>query len=142
MRAARGYLASREGLRVSGDTLSVSSIFKWYGDDFIAGYAGRVSGTRPPGERAVLGAIAAFGPPAAAATALTSRARVRFLDYDWSLNDVERPARGVADSGLRLKRLLENPSEGHVAPLLETLHADLDLRLRHVEPQRAVQPVP
>ena len=61
--AARRYLASGEGLRLSGSTLSVSSIFKWYGDDFIAAYASRVPGPRPASERGVLGAIAALGPP-------------------------------------------------------------------------------
>ncbi|MGH9370731.1 MAG: DUF547 domain-containing protein [Vicinamibacterales bacterium] len=33
--AARAYLASPQGLRVERDRLYVSSIFKWYGDDFI-----------------------------------------------------------------------------------------------------------
>ena len=61
--AARRYLASGEGLRLSGSTLSVSSIFKWYGDDFIAAFASRVPGPRPASERGVLGAIAALGPP-------------------------------------------------------------------------------
>jgi hypothetical protein len=32
--------------------------------------------------------VADFGPPAAAALARTGTARIRFLDYDWTLNDV------------------------------------------------------
>jgi hypothetical protein len=55
----------------------VSSIFKWYGDDF-----------RPAG---VAGRIAAYGPPAAQQIARSAGARVRFLRYDWSLNDASRP---------------------------------------------------
>jgi len=33
--AARTYLASAEGLQMRGRTIRVSSIFKWYGEDFI-----------------------------------------------------------------------------------------------------------
>ena len=37
--ATRDYLASDLGLQVDGSRLRVSSIFKWYGQDFISGYA-------------------------------------------------------------------------------------------------------
>lgn len=88
--AARRYLASPLGLTVNGDTLNVSSIFKWYGGDFVARY--RDEG--PPGgsdtDRAILGLVSTFGPPEAVAAARSGRTRVRFLDYDWSLNDVVR----------------------------------------------------
>ena len=74
--AARRYLASPLGLRVTGNTLHVSSIFKWYGEDFgPAGY---------------LSAIATYGPPAAQHLACSPGVRVRFLPYDWALNDAER----------------------------------------------------
>lgn len=85
--AARTYLASPEGLRVDGGTFRVSSIFKWYGDDFVAGYAPLVPGSRPAGERAVLGAIAKYGPPAAAARARAGTPALQFLEYNWSLNE-------------------------------------------------------
>lgn len=74
--AARRYLASPLGLRIGGRTLHVSSIFKWYGEDFA-----------PAG---ILGTIAKYGPPLAQEVARSSDARVRFLRYDWSLNDTER----------------------------------------------------
>jgi YD repeat-containing protein len=74
--ASRRYLASPQGTRIDGDRLKVSSIFKWYGEDF---------GT--PADRAVLAFVARFGPPAAAELAASGRARLAFLDYDWSLND-------------------------------------------------------
>jgi hypothetical protein len=74
--AARRYFASPAGLQIAGDRLKVSSLLKWYGDDF---------GT--PRDRAVLGVIERFGPPAAAALAASGRATLEFLDYDWSLND-------------------------------------------------------
>jgi hypothetical protein len=74
--AARRYLASPSGLQVAGDRLKVSSILKWYGEDF---------GT--PRDRAVLAVIERFGPPPAAALAASGRAKLEFLDYDWTLND-------------------------------------------------------
>lgn len=74
--AARRYLASPSGLQISGDRIKVSSILKWYGEDFGA-----------PRDSAVLAVIERFGPPAAAALAASGRAKLEFLDYDWSLND-------------------------------------------------------
>jgi len=86
--AARRYLASPEGLQVDGSTLRVSSILKWYGEDFVPRFAGNPAGGREAVERAILGVVAAFGPPPAAAVARTGAARVAFLDYNWSLNDI------------------------------------------------------
>ena len=88
--AARRYLATPLGLVVRGDTVSVSSIFKWYGDDFIAKYRDRGPATGSAVDRAILGVVATYGPEAAAAVARSGHARVRFLDYDWSLNDVTK----------------------------------------------------
>lgn len=91
--AARTFLGSREGMRVEGDTLFVSSIFKWYGEDFVAEYAPGAPAA-PAGasatQRAILGVAIKYGPPAAARLAQSGRARIRFLDYDWSLNDAAR----------------------------------------------------
>jgi hypothetical protein len=88
--AARRYLAGPYGLQVSGTTLRVSSIFKWYGEDFVAGY--RDAGP-PQGDaqtRAILGVVARYGPADAARLARSGEARLVFLPYDWSLNDIER----------------------------------------------------
>jgi Protein of unknown function, DUF547 len=86
-RAAERYLASGEGLQRDGDTLRVSSILKWYGEDFVARFAGDAPGTRTPVERAILAVVARFGPAQAAALARAPSVRIRFLDYNWSLND-------------------------------------------------------
>jgi len=86
--AARRYLASAEGLRIERDTLRISKILQWYGEDFVARFAPDASDTPDRTDRAVRGVIAQFGPPEAAALAQTRSVRVRFLDYDWSLNDV------------------------------------------------------
>lgn len=86
--ATRDYLASDLGLQVDGSTLRLSSIFDWYGDDFIEDYAHLVEGGSEK-ERAVLGLVSAYGPPAAATLAQSGNARVRYLRYNWVLNDVE-----------------------------------------------------
>lgn len=85
--AAETYLGSPEGLRIEGETLRVSSIFKWYGGDFVAQYAALVPGTRAVTERAVLGVIVKHAPAAASAAVRSGTARLRYLDYNWSLND-------------------------------------------------------
>ncbi len=86
--AARRFLASPEGLRWRDATLSVSSLFKWYGEDFVEPFAalGPTSGT--PVERAILGIVSRFGPEEARSAVARGRVRIRFLPYDWSLNDV------------------------------------------------------
>lgn len=86
--AARAYLASPEGLVLDRDTLRVSSIFKWYGGDFVGEYSRLAPGRREVHERAILGTVIKYGPPAAAALARRGHARLAFLDYDWRLNDV------------------------------------------------------
>ena len=85
--AARDFLASDLGLQVSGSTLRVSRIFNWYGDDFIPRFAHLVDADRSERERAILGVIAKYGPTEAATLAREGRARIRFLKYDWALND-------------------------------------------------------
>lgn len=86
--AARRYLASAQGLRVQGDTLHVSKILEWYGDDFVARFAPDAAGRPDRVERAIRSVIGRFGPTAAAELARKPATRIRFLDYDWSLNDL------------------------------------------------------
>ena len=87
--AARDYLASDQGLKVDGSTLRLSSIFDWYGDDFIEAYSHLVDGGSKK-DRAVLGFVATYGPTEAATLVQSGNARVEHLRYDWALNDVER----------------------------------------------------
>jgi uncharacterized protein DUF547 len=86
--AARGYLASAEGARVAGGRLHVSQIFEWYGGDFVKEYAAAQPESEPETERAIRGFVEHYG-PAEAVAAARSGAKIRFLDYDWSLNDVQ-----------------------------------------------------
>ena len=91
--AARTYLASPQGLVADNRTLRVTSIFDWYGDDFIAQYGPRMPGAQPAKTRAILAVVAAFGPPPAAAVASSPDVTLRFLDYDWRLNDTSSSPR-------------------------------------------------
>jgi len=92
--AARRYLASPAGTRVAGGRLLVSKIFEWYGEDFVEQYAAIHPGPGRAVERAVRGFVERYGPPEAAA-ASKSELAIRFLDYDWSLNDAT--SGGAAD---------------------------------------------
>jgi hypothetical protein len=49
-----------------------------------------VPGSRDAGERGILGVIAKYGPSAAAELARSGRPAIRYLSYDWSLNDIQR----------------------------------------------------
>ena len=87
MLAARDFLATDIGLQVDGETLRVSSIFNWYGEDFVDTYARLIDAERSATDRAILGVVAKYGPREASALAQGGTARIRFLRYDWSLND-------------------------------------------------------
>ncbi len=73
---------------MSGTTLRLSSIFKWYGSDFEAQFLARGPAGRRGTERALLGMVATYGPPAAQVLAGDPGTRIAWLDYDWTLNDV------------------------------------------------------
>jgi hypothetical protein len=85
--AARSFLASADGLRISGERLDVSSRLRWYAGDFITEYARLIPGSREEPERGILGLISAYGPAQAAALARRGDVRLDYLEFDWSLND-------------------------------------------------------
>ena len=87
--AARDFLASREGLQIEGETIRASSVFDWFGEDFIEEYAHLVDAPGSDRDRAVLGVVAKYGPAEASQLAQSGHARLRFLSYDWELNDLE-----------------------------------------------------
>jgi len=87
---ARAYLASPQGVKAGGRTLAVTSILKWYGDDFVARFGSEPRLGRSPRDAAILRVVEAYGPPEAAALARDPAVRIAFLNYDWSLNDAVR----------------------------------------------------
>lgn len=91
--SARRYLTSSEGVRIEGGALRVSSLFDWYGDDFIAEYsslAPAAAASSNAKERAILGTLIKYASPDTATRIRAGGLRIAFLDYDWSLNDTRR----------------------------------------------------
>lgn len=74
--AARGFVQdpTRNHFNPSTRTLSLSSIFNWFREDFEA-----QAGSLPA-------FVAGYAAPSVAAVAEAQDVRIEFLDYDWSLN--------------------------------------------------------
>lgn len=87
--AARRFFASGEGVQLVDGSLRVSSLLKWYGGDFVEQFAPAIAGSRTPVDRAVLGALVRYAPAAVADVARSYTGTIRFLDYNWALNDRE-----------------------------------------------------
>jgi hypothetical protein len=83
-RQTRLFLSDRSRNRLEGGTLRVSPIFRWYPEDFQQGWMGynRV-------EQFLANYADALGLTAPQAQALQEgRMAIRYLSYDWSLNDI------------------------------------------------------
>lgn len=82
-RAARSFLSEQRNLRIdrAGRAVYLSSIFDWYGGDFLAWLEKQGGGT-------LLDYVARYA-PAAQANELAEAGpwELRFLPYDWRLND-------------------------------------------------------
>ncbi len=72
---AHDFFSRRQNLRVSGNTLFLSPILDWFGEDF---------GTT---QTARLRTIKAYLPASTRQLVEKRSTQVRYLDYDWSLND-------------------------------------------------------
>jgi len=68
---------SRDGLRIDGSTLWVSSIFKWYAKDVVMGAQTAES---------LLAVLQPYLDAAVVDTARKQHLSLKFLSYDWSLN--------------------------------------------------------
>jgi hypothetical protein len=66
----------------------LSSIFKWFGDDFAATYgAGARFADHKGSERAVLGFVSGYLSPSDAQYLSEREFGIEYLDYDWALNE-------------------------------------------------------
>jgi hypothetical protein len=81
--SAQRFFADPQKFAVGpADTLQLSKIMQWFGKDF------------GPNQAAQLQRIAPYLPtPAARALATSGQAQVRYLDYDWGLNDQKKRPR-------------------------------------------------
>ncbi|MEO8158100.1 MAG: DUF547 domain-containing protein [Betaproteobacteria bacterium] len=80
--STRAFLSDRTRNRLDGNTLRVSSIFKWYRADFEKGWRGAAN---------LAGFLAQYREALGLDEANTSRLKsgdlsIEFLDYDWRLN--------------------------------------------------------
>ncbi len=86
---ARAYLGSAKGLRIDrrAGVVYVSSIFKWYGGDFVDKHTPKTgfSGLGKT-ERAVAAFCAAYVPEKDRSFLRAGGYHVKYLRYDWSLN--------------------------------------------------------
>lgn len=89
--AARQFLASPRGIASNGDTLTLSSLFDWYAEDF---------GTS---EDAVIASLAQLADAQTAALLRNHRGDIRY-DYDWSVNGLDaQVAAGIAPRVMSLR---------------------------------------
>jgi hypothetical protein len=80
---SRAFLAQGKGLQVEGTTLRISAIFDWFGKDFAVG-------TQSPRE-GVVAFLKRYAPPTAGLTLDAPKEySLKYLDYDWSLNQQPR----------------------------------------------------
>lgn len=84
---AKLFLADRSRNRLVGSRLQVSSIFKWYGDDFAKGWRGAKSLNQ---FLALYGGALGLTPQQTSDLA-AQRIEIAFLPYDWGLNQVAGP---------------------------------------------------
>jgi uncharacterized membrane protein YdjX (TVP38/TMEM64 family) len=86
----RMYLSSPAGLRMDRDrkTVYFSSLFKWYGKDFVAGFlpSSGFSGLGKT-QRAVANFCSGYLSASDGAYLQSAGYSVKYLDYDWSLNE-------------------------------------------------------
>ncbi len=91
--AARQFAASlaRNRIDLTAKTIHASEIFSWFYQDFLKAYApgGTFAGLSGK-DAAAASFLAGFGPAAAAQAIRSGGFRVRFLPYDWNLNDTPR----------------------------------------------------
>ena len=88
---ARTYLANQEaGLRIDREekAVALSSIFSWFGEDFLKAYGDPKELKGLGGKKgAVLAFVTRYLPPDDQALLRSGDVKIKFLDYDWTLND-------------------------------------------------------
>ncbi len=82
--AVERFLRDRSRNRGEAKVLRVSKIFDWYAEDFVK-HSGSVAAWLAPY------ATLLSDEPAIQAAVTAGTLRIRYLDYDWALNDLRRP---------------------------------------------------
>ncbi len=84
---SRKFLATPSKFRLNseGGTVYLSSIFNWFGQDFVSKYGRKNRGANPI--EAVLIFASKYVDQSSAARLVAGNLKVKYLDYDWSLNE-------------------------------------------------------
>ena len=87
---ARRFLSNPAKFRIAANegTVYLSSIFKWFGEDFVPGYGVEQGyGAHSAAQRAVLHFISGYLDKQEAERLSSGDYSISYLDYDWSLNE-------------------------------------------------------
>jgi hypothetical protein len=90
----RRFLGNRDKFRIDRgqDVVYLSPIFKWFAEDFVKTYApARNFGRHGKEASAVLNFIAGYLDDRGAQYVRSGDFRVKYMDYDWSLNEQDTP---------------------------------------------------
>jgi hypothetical protein len=84
----RQWLSNERGLKIdrAQNQVSISSIFKWFGEDWQKSYSTADKFAGKPTERAVLNFISRYVSPEDQAYLAQGGYKLKYLNYDWSLN--------------------------------------------------------
>ncbi len=82
------WLTGTEGLKIdrANNTVYLSQIFDWFGEDWSTAYATKDSFSGNDKERAVLNFVSQYVTPEDRAYLQQGGYQVKYLDYDWALN--------------------------------------------------------
>jgi len=97
----RKFLATRSKFRIdqSEDEVHLSSIFEWFGKDFVKNYAPKGGFAGSDEEKAVLHFVSKYVSPADAAYLRAGKYSVEYLKYDWSLNERKSAVKQAGAAG-------------------------------------------
>jgi hypothetical protein len=86
---ARRFMSNSEKFRVDKkkNRVYLSAIFKWFGDDFVKTYGGERPADHGRAKQAAIAFAARYVGEPDRKYLMTARYDVKYLDYDWSLNE-------------------------------------------------------
>jgi len=89
----REFMSNEKKFRINRNkgVVYISSIFKWFGEDFVKTYGTKAGFEgKNETERAVLNFVSRYIPEESAAFLKTGDYKLKYLDYDWTLNEQKK----------------------------------------------------
>lgn len=85
----RKFIALNQNFKIDkqNNQVYLSSIFKWFGEDFIPSFKDQEKFTGSDKERAVLNFVSQYLNESEQKYLINGKYQIKYLDYDWSLND-------------------------------------------------------